>query len=227
MADPSNEPLRQSFTSELDQLRLQVEVMAVRVSEELERMGRVLLTGDEALAEAALAADDDVDAMLVSLTSRCYELIGRQSPVASDLRFLVSVLKMLEELERVGDLSLRVVKQVGDQRLLVAAPTVFTTLVAMADVAQDLYRLAHEAWSTQDLEVVAGLGERSEVMDAHYATLIDQLLVLEGPDATRTAVAAVLVGRAIERIADHAVIIGERLRYLLTADPAFLASEIR
>lgn len=201
--------------------------MAVRVSDELDRMRRVLLTGDAELAEAALAADDDVDAMLVSLTGRCYELIGRQSPVASDLRFIVSVLRMLEELERVGDLSLRVVKQVGVQPLLAAEPAVFATLEAMADVAQDLFRVALKAWSSQNLQVACTLAGRSALMDGHYATLIDQLLDLEGPDATRIAVTAVLVGRALERIADHSVIIGERLRYLLTGDPAFIASEVR
>lgn len=201
--------------------------MAVHVSEELERMRRVLLTGDAVLADAALAADDDVDAMLVSLTGRCYELIGRQSPVASDLRFIVSVLRMLEELERVGDLSLRVVKQVGVQPLLAAEPAVFATLEAMADVAQVLYRVALEAWSSQDLELACTLAGRSQLMDGHYTTLIDQLLQLTGPDATRVAVAAVLVGRALERIADHAVIIGERLRYLLTGDPAHIAAEVR
>lgn len=221
------EPLRIAFSGELDQLRLQVELMAVRVSEELERMRRVLLTGDRALADAALAADDDVDAMLVSLTERCYELIGRQAPVAGDLRFVVSVLRILEELERIGDLSLRVVKQVEDQALLAAHPAVFATLEAMADVAQELYRTAVRAWSSQDAELACTLAQRSEVMDAHYRELVDQLLGLDGADATRVAVAAVLVGRALERIADHAVIVGERLRYLLTGDPAFIASEVR
>lgn len=201
--------------------------MAVRVSEELERMRRVLLTGDAAPAATALAADDDVDAMLVSLTGRCYELIGRQSPVASDLRFIVSVLRMLEELERVGDLSLRVVKQVDLQPVLVSEPAVFSTLEAMAEVAQDLYRVALKAWSSQDLELACTLAERSQMMDGHYGTLVDHLLSLEGADATRVAVTAVLVGRALERIADHAVIIGERLRYLLTGDPSFIASEVR
>jgi phosphate transport system protein len=227
LAEPSEQPLRLAFAAELDQLRLQVEVMAVRVSEELERMRRVLLTGDRALAEVALAADDDVDAMHVSLTGRCYELIGRQAPVARDLRFLLSSLRMLEELERVGDLSLRVVNQVDDQPLLAAHPAVFATLEVMADAAQDLFRIALKAWSAQDVELACTLAEGNQVIDAHYATLVDRLLELDGPDTARVAVAAVLVGRALERIADHAVIIGERLRYLLTGDPAFIASEVR
>lgn len=219
--------MRLSFAAELEQLRLQVEVMAVRVSEELERMRRVLLTGDEALAARALAADDAVDAMHVSLTGRCYELIGRQAPVAGDLRFVLSVLRMLEELERVGDLSLRVVNQVGDQPLLAAHPAVFAILEAMADVAQELFAVALRAWSAQDIDQARSLASGGQSMDLQYATLVDRLLELDGPDAARVAVAAVLVGRALERIADHAVIIGERLGYLLTGDPAFIASEVR
>lgn len=221
------QPRRLAFGAELDQLRLQVELMAARVSEELERMRRVLLTGDAELAVVALAADDDVDAMLVSLTGRCYELIVRQAPVASDLRLVVSVLRVLEELERVGDLSLRVVKQVDNQPLLAEEPAVFATLEAMADAAQDLYRIALCAWSSQDVALTGALVGRSQAMDGHYRELIDQVRELDGRNATRVAVAAVLVGRALERIADHAVIIGERLRYLLTGDPAYIASEVR
>ncbi len=220
-------PLRSHFSAELDQLRLQVEVMAVRVSVALDRMGRVLATGDEALAAEALAADDEVDAMLVSLTERCYDLIRREAPVATDLRFLVSVLRVLEELERIADLSLRVVKQAPEVPLLMADAPMFRTLGEMSDMARGLYRTALDAWSAQDLGAACTLAERNRVMDGHYARLLEHILGLDGPGAAHLAVTAVLVGRALERIADHTVIVGERLRYLLTGDPAYLAAEVR
>ncbi|MGI9119060.1 MAG: phosphate signaling complex protein PhoU [Acidimicrobiales bacterium] len=218
---------RSSYRGELNQLRLQVEVMAMRVAEALVRMSGVLSTGDPAMAEQALAADDEIDAMLVSLTERCYDLIRRESPVASDLRFLVSVLRVLEELERIGDLALRVVKQAPDLPLVVAHPPMFRTLQDMAGVAQALYRTALDAWSSQDISAACNLAERNRVMDLHYAALLEHILGLEGPAAAQLAVASVLIGRALERIADHTVIVGERLRYLLTGDPAYLAAEIR
>ena len=218
---------RSHFAAELDQLRLQVEIMSVRVGQALERMAQVLSTGNQSVARAALAADDEVDAMLVSLTERSYDLIRRESPVASDLRFLVSVLRVLEELERIADLSLRVVKQAPDFPLLVAQPPVFRTLLGMADEAQALYRTAVDAWSAQDVELAQTLAVRNRVMDSHYATLLDHILPLHGPGAAQLAVAAVLIGRALERIADHTVIVGERLRYLLTGDRAHLAAEVR
>jgi phosphate transport system protein len=219
--------MREGFERELDQLRLQVELMAVRVGEGLEQVRRVLETGDRELAARAIAADDEVDAMLVSITERAYDLMAREAPVATDLRLLLSVLRVLEELERIGDLGLRVVKRVDDQPMLASHPAIFDALDDMAAVAQDLFRVASGAWAAQDLALAVTLTERSQAMDDHYQRLMDEILALDEPGATSTAVAAVLVGRAFDRIADHTVIIGERLRYLLTGDTRYLASEIR
>lgn len=215
---------RVNFDAELDQLRLQVEVMAVRVGEALSRMRTVLATGDLEVAALAFAADDEIDAMLVSLTERCYDLLRRQAPVASDLRFIVSVLRLLEELERMGDLALRVVKHAPE---LPSDSELFDSLDRMADIAQGLFRTAVGAWSSQSLELASTLVARSQDMEGHYTRLLEQILRLEGPGATQIAVSAVLMGKALDRIADHSVIVGERLQYLLTADPAYLASEVR
>ncbi|CAN5825719.1 phosphate signaling complex protein PhoU [soil metagenome] len=216
--------MRAHFDADLDQLRLQVEVMAVRVGEALNRMRTVLATGDAEVAALALAADDGIDAMLVSLTERCYDLLRRQSPVAYDLRFIVSVLRLLEELERMGDLALRVVKHAPE---LPAGSGLFDPLDSMADIAQDLYRTAIGAWSSQNLQLASTLVARNGDMEGHYTHLLELILRLEGPGATQIAVSAVLIGKALDRIADHSVIVGERLQYLLTADPAYLASEVR
>jgi len=130
------EPLRHGFREELDQLRLQVELMGVRVDENLERMRTVLRSGDQRLADTAFAADNEIDAMNVSLTERCYLLLGRESPVASDLRFIVSVLRIVSELERVGDLALRVVKLTPKHELLMRSEVLFDILVTLADQAR-------------------------------------------------------------------------------------------
>src|SRR3954447_795370 len=139
-SDRSAMPLRSGFTAELEQLRLQVELMAVRVDQNLERMREVLERGDGALVHAAFTADDEIDAMNVSLTERCYDLLRREAPVASDLRFIVSVLRVLSELERIGDLALRVIKLAPDHELIASNETTYDILRAMADDAIDRYR---------------------------------------------------------------------------------------
>ena len=82
-----------------------------------------------------IADDDEIDAMLVSLSTRCYELLARQSPVASDLRLVVSVLRILTEFERIGDLCLRIANLAPQQPLVASDPEIFDILQAMADEA--------------------------------------------------------------------------------------------
>jgi phosphate transport system protein len=220
-------PLRLSYGAELEQLRLQTEVMALRVDQNLERMRVVLTTGDALLAEQALAADDEIDAMNVSLTERCYEVLARETPVASDLRLVVSVIRATSELERVGDLCLRVVKAALAHELLVRSPRSFDILCVMADEAIAMFRDAIRAWGTDDLELATRLATGPHPTDLAYVQLVDCLVGLDGPDAAAIAMQALLAGQALDRITDHAAILGTRLRYLITGDPNHLAAEVR
>jgi phosphate transport system protein len=220
-------PLRLSYGAELEQLRLQIEVMALRVDQNLERMRDVLVTGDAALAARALAADDEIDAMNVSLTERCYEVLARETPVASDLRLVVSVIRVTSELERVGDLCLRVVKASIDHAQLVSSPRSYDILCVMATEAIEMFREVIRAWGTDDLELATKLATESCPTDLAYSQLVDCLVRLDGPDAAAIAMQALLAGQALDRITDHAAILGTRLRYLLTGDPNHLAAEVR
>jgi phosphate transport system protein len=220
-------PARQGFRGELEQLRLQVELMGVRVDENLARMGQVLRSADPSLVEPALRADDEIDAMNVSLTERCYELLTLEAPVASDLRFIVSVLRITGEFERVGDLSLRVIKLAEEVPLLRTSGTIWETLLRLVAEAVEQYRTALGAWSAQDLERATMLATRQRTLDHHYEQLVNDLQRYDGPDAARVAIGIMAAGRAADRIADHAAIIGARLRYLITGEPAHLAAEVR
>ncbi len=220
-------PVRTAFTAELDQLRLQVELMGVRVDQNLERMRDVLCKGEVGAVALALVADDEIDAMNVSLTERCYDLLRREAPVASDLRFVVSVLRVLSEFERVGDLALRVIKLAPDHQLLAASEQTFDILMTMADGAIERYREALAAWAGLDLRRASELATSSRPMDLYFDRLMAEVLRLEGPDAVRIAVTTCYAGRSLERIGDHAAIIGARLRYLLTGDPNHLVAEVR
>jgi phosphate transport system protein len=211
----------------LDQLKLQVEVMGVRVDENLERMREVLRTGDARLAALGVNADDDIDAMNVSLTERCYDLLRREAPVASDLRVVVSVVRMLTELERVGDLALRVMKLAPDHALLSSHDAIADILSVMADQSIESYRLALRAWSTEDLAIATQLAAGGNSMGIYRERLTAELLRLSEPDAVAVALVATTAGQAFDRIADHASIMGARLRYLITGDPDHLAAEVR
>jgi phosphate transport system protein len=221
-------PLRTSFREELDQLRLQVELMGVRVDQNLERMREILDHGDEGgTLSAALAADDEIDAMHVSLMERCYDLLNREQPMAGDLRYLVSVVRILSEFERVGDLALRVIELGPDRDELAACGPAWDIVRTLVDIAVDTYRTALRAWATQDLTLATDLVEHRPELTTIHERLISELRRLDGPDAVGLAMDLFVAGQAADRIADHAAVLGARLRYLLTGEAGHLSAEVR
>jgi len=220
-------PLRTVFHDELDQLRLQVEVMGIRVDQNLERLRRALREGDEQLVGEALAADDEIDDMHLSLLERCYGLLNREAPVASDLRFVLSVVRILSEFERIGDLALRGIKLAPQADDLAATGAAWDLVLTLVDVAVEQYRTALRAWSAQDLGLATDLATNRPSFASYHERMIVEMRHFEGPEAVPLAMAVYAAGHAADRIADHAAIIGARLRYLITGEAAHLAAEVR
>jgi phosphate transport system protein len=222
-------PLRTVFHEELDQVRMQVELMGVRVDQNLERLRHLLDDPDPdgEIVAAAYAADDDIDAMHMSLLERCYALLGREAPMASDLRFLVCVVRILAEFERVGDLSLRVMKLAPAFERLRTCGTAWDIVRTLLESAVDQYRTALRAWSAQDLRLATELVEHPPRRELLHERLVSELRRVDEPDAVTIAVQLSSAAQAADRIADHAAIIGARLRYLITGEAAHLAAEVR
>lgn len=217
--------MRSVFIDELDQLQLQVELMALRVDRSIELAIRVLERGDVDAAAELLATDDEIDSMHVSLTERCYELLVRFHPMASDLRLVVSVMKVLGALERIGNLCLRIANLVEDQPLLSSHPAVFTVIRDLAENVHERFRVVQRGWSSRDIRALAPL-ERSDSLEHFAAPLVGRILELDGPDAVRVAMTAFVAGRSLDRIGDHTTVMAVRLQYLVTGDPIHLAREV-
>lgn len=220
-------PLRHHYTSELQELKLSTEMMGVLVDQNLTRMQAVLLEGDLEAARRCIETDDEIDAMSVSLTEQCYLTLARENPVASDLRLVVSVVRVTSAFERVGDLSLRVAKIAPEQAVIASNQRGFEVLQTMQDLAIDRFRDVLRAWGTDDLDLASVVAEGSSQMDLCMEVLTENLLSLEGPAAAPTAVRSLIVGQALQRISDHASVLGSRIQYLLTGDQRYLASEVR
>lgn len=201
--------------------------MAVRVEENLERMRYALTDSSARLGDEAAEVDVAVDAMNVSLTERCYVLIAREAPVASDLRLIVSVVRVLNELERISDYVVQVCAMSPTGDLAGDQSRLYDLIVTMSDEVIDRFHTARRAWGSMDLELAEQLARGSKLLTALHARLISELLELDGHDAVPLALHAAGVGRSLERICDHTSVIGARLRYLITGDPAHLAAEIR
>lgn len=225
--EPEPTPLRIGFRDELEQLRMQIEVMGIRVDQNLERMRQLLRDGNTGVFEPALAADDEIDDMHLSLLEQCYTLLNREAPMASDLRFIVSAVRILSELERIGDLALRGLKLAPRVEVLQATGAAWDIVLTLVDVAVEQYRTALRAWAAQDLNLATDLAVNRPSFASYHERLITELQRITGPDSVAIAMDVYAAGHSADRIADHAAIIGARLRYLITGEPAHLAAEVR
>ncbi len=185
----------------------------------------VLDTGDRDVAADLLASDDEIDAMHVSLTEQCYELLVRESPRPTDPRLVVPVIRVLTALERIGDLCLRIAKTADDHALLAAHPAVFAVLKDLGRCVRERFGIVQEAWSGNSIEPLEQL-DTADSLEDFAGPLMERILDLNGPDAARVAVASFVVGRSLDRIGDHTQILSARLQYLITGDNVYLADEV-
>jgi phosphate transport system protein len=201
--------------------------MAVRVEENIDRMCAALESATESLYSGAARVDVEVDAMNVSLTERCYDLIAREAPVAGDLRLVVSVVRMLNELERISDHCVHICRDAIGDDVADDQSRLYDLLRTMANENAERFHLARVAWGAMDLDCAEQLAKGSSLFEALHSRLVRELLELHGDSAVGIALRTSSMGRSLERISDHISVIGARLRYLITGDPRHLAAEIR
>jgi phosphate transport system protein len=218
-------PTRAQFHQARETLRVDVDVLGLMAEQAVSGAMAALLGDDASAADDVIAGDDRIDALFVALEARAYGLVAQQAPVAADLRFLLSSLRVMADFEKTGDRAVAVAKSaLADWE---REQVTIGLLGRMGDLALTLLRSARTAWTEEDLCVASALEQRDDVLDDTYRRLIAHLLRQQGPAAPSLVLHAHAAGRNIERIADHAVIIGERVSYMLTGDLSALAAEIR
>jgi phosphate transport system protein len=216
--------IREQFREALEMLRVDVDVLGVMAEQAVTGAMQALLGDDRSAADAVVAGDDRIDDLFVVLEERAYALVAQQAPVAADLRFLMSSLRVMADWEKTGDRAVAVAKSsLADWD---REPVTIGLLGRMGDLALTLLGSARTAWLELDLFVASDLKRRDDVLDGTFRELVAHLLGQQGPGVPSLVLHAHAAGRNLERIADHAVIVGERVSYMLTGDPSALAAEI-
>jgi phosphate transport system protein len=211
--------MREIFEAELHQLGDDLVAMAERVETAITAAGRALLTGDLALAETVIAEDLAIDSMNRDLDERCIRLLAQQQPVATDLRIIVSGLRIASTLERMGDLA-RHIAQVARGRYPERAipDSVLAIFTSMDDAAVRVAQRAVALLRTRDLTVAESIERDDDLLDElHGATFAAQL----GPDWVpnpQHGIDVTLLARYYERFGDHGVSIARRIVYLVTGE---------
>ena len=221
---PARASARARFDESLEMLRVDVDALAGMAQDAVAGAVAALVDQDEDRARAVTGGDDRTDALFVALEERAYALIAQQQPVAADLRFLMSALRVMSDYEKAGDRAVALAK-VALARWE-REPATVTQLGRMGDLALELLTASRQAWLDQDLAIASDLKRRDDDLDGCYRRLVAHLLTRHGDNATGLVLYAYAAGRNLERIADHAVMIGERVIYQITGDPSALAAEI-
>jgi phosphate transport system protein len=209
--------MREAFRDQLDSIFLDLARICDAVKHAVHDATQALLEGDARAAEAVISADDEIDRARERVEDTAFALLSLQQPVAGDLRVVVSALRMVSELVRMGDLSVHVAKIARLRVPGVAVPAeVRPTISRMGEVAEEMVRRVSAVILERDVDAAVELRRDDEEMDRLRRVSFAQLLGDDFSHGVESAVDVALLGRYYERIADHAVSLADRVVFVVT-----------
>jgi phosphate transport system protein len=211
--------MRDTYHEQLDDILAELERMTRTVSAAVRRSTTALLAADIRTAEEVIAADIELDAAGEGVEEQVFELMARQAPVANELRMLVAALRMVADLERMGDLAAHVSKIARLRYPAPAIPAELQTVIAeMGGVAGRMVDSAGDVIRSRDVEAAQRLESVDDEMDKLRSNQFRLMMDDSWPHGVEVAVDIALLGRYYERIADHAVSMARRVVYLVTGE---------
>ncbi|HHJ98636.1 MAG TPA: phosphate signaling complex protein PhoU [Actinobacteria bacterium] len=210
--------MRETYRNELKAIKAEV-VDIGRLVIEMTRDSTVsLVEGDVDLAERVIATDDELDSRTIQLEERMIETIATQFPVGRDLRLLYSLGHINMHMERMGDLAVNISKATRRTAARTGPRTMYDLIRAQGNLVHRVLEAMLEAFETKDLELAYKLKEMDEPIDHLFKQFFRELSRLQDEEEIEWVSSMVLASRYLERIADHAVDIGERLVYMVTGE---------
>ena len=209
--------IRSVFQDELDNVSQSLVDLTAMVSTSMTKATTAILSCDLKLAEEVIATDVKIDDYQHETDSRIIDIIARQQPVASDLRALVTALRMGSDLERMGDLAHHVAKVARLRHPNAAVPPELVAIIqAMGVTAVAITEKTGVVIATRNTQMALEVERDDDVMDDLHRKLIAVLIEPTWKHGIETAIDLTLLGRYYERYADHAVSVARRVYFLVT-----------
>jgi phosphate transport system protein len=219
--------VRETFHGELDQIGRTLVDMSEAVAIAMRDATSALLGADLPLAEKVISEDAEVDRLRDDLEARAFDILARQQPVAVDLRTVITSLKAVADLERMGDLALHIAKVARMRYPASAVPDdVRGTIKEMGEVALSIVEKTGQVLEGQDISLAEQLEREDDAMDALHRRLFGHLLSGGWAHGIEPAIDITLIGRYYERYADHAVSVARQVIFLVTGETAPLSNAI-
>ncbi|PYM50253.1 MAG: phosphate transport system regulatory protein PhoU [Candidatus Rokuibacteriota bacterium] len=210
--------MQRHFHEELEALKQTLLAMGGLVEDQIRRVMRALLERDDVLAQEVIDRDQQVNAYDVEVDETCVSLLALHQPAAGDLRFITTAMKIVTDLERIGDQAVNIAQRVLE---LNREPQLkpYIDLPRMAEKAQHMVKESLDAFVARDTELARKVCAEDADVDALKEQLFRELLtfMMEDPKTIPRAIRLILISRFMERVADHATNIAEMVIYLVDA----------
>ncbi|HBC99539.1 MAG TPA: phosphate transport system regulatory protein PhoU [Lachnoclostridium sp.] len=211
--------VRERFTQKILDVKQKVLKMGALVENIIDTAVTALKTQDLDLARSVLKKDDEIDQLELEIEEDCMMLLALQQPLAKDLRTIASVLKIITDLERMGDNAVNiaeVILEIDEEPIMNS----LKDIPRMADIAQKMLKMSLDAFVNEDIALAEKAAERDEDVDRLYETVINDILsiITEKRELTKQGTKLLFLGRYLERIADHSTNICERTIYMITGE---------
>lgn len=211
--------MREIYTDQLESLFTSLGSMTKEVEVAVTNATKALLEGDGEIAESVISGDESIDRQREELEEVAFSLLSLQQPVATDLRIVVAALRMVGEIERMGDLAVHIAKVARLRVPGIAVPDdVEPTVAEMAEVAREMCAMLADVITRRDVDGARQLDEADERMDKLRRNNFRELLSHDWAHGVEPAVDLALLGRYYERIADHAVSVARRVFFVVTGE---------
>jgi len=208
--------MQRHFHEELEALKQTLLAMGGLVEDQIRRVMRALLERDDALAEEVIERDRQVNTYDVEVDEQCVELLALHQPAAGDLRFITTAMKIVTDLERIGDQAVNIAQRVLE---LNREPQLkpYIDLPRMAALAQAMVKASLDAFVARDTQLARRVCADDDEVDALKEQIFRELLTFMMEDARTIprAIRLILISRFLERMADHATNIAEMVIYLV------------
>ncbi len=211
--------ISQQFNEELEAVRSQVLAMGGLVEQQLDRACQAFFDCDGKLAEEVIRSDYKVNALEVEIDEECSQIIARRHPAAVDLRMIITVIKIITDLERIGDEGEKVAKMALElsEEGVFGVGTQPSGIEHLSNLAKRMVHDALDAFARMDVEAAIKAARQDKKIDKEYNLLLRQLatFMMEDPRTITAVLDIIWAARAIERIGDHAKNICEYVIYLV------------
>jgi phosphate transport system protein len=211
--------VRDQYHQDLDGITTSLVDITRLAGSAINRATQALLDADLTAAESVITGDAAIDELYAQTERDAFDLLARQQPVASDLRVVIASLRMVADVERMGDLALHIAK-VARRRYPASAipPELQSTVLEMGQVAQRICAKCSSVIASRDVNMAAELERDDDVMDGLHRRLFSTLLDDSWEGDIETAIDVTLCGRYFERFCDHAVSVARRVIFLVTGE---------